>query len=194
MKRCCYGLLYGMLSLYTIQPIHSSNDYGTVLLCLQVTAAEREHMKRCSYGLLYGMGNSRLAKQLGLEHGQAVKMAAEFKQGLQGVAGYFEVRCVRKLHTRYRLHVRCLQIAVLPVANCFAGVGLEHGQALKLAGECKQGPQGVAGCFEVRTTGCAASKQHARWHHCECRRMKAQTQGLAGYGEVRWEGLALVTL
>jgi DNA polymerase I-like protein with 3'-5' exonuclease and polymerase domains len=59
---------------------------------MQVTGAEREHMKRCCYGLLYGMGNSRLAKQLGMDHSQAVKMATEFKQGLQGVGKYFEVR------------------------------------------------------------------------------------------------------
>jgi hypothetical protein len=58
----------------------------------QVTAAEREHMKRCCYGLLYGMGNSRLAKQLGMDHSQAVKLATDFKQGLQGVGKYFEVR------------------------------------------------------------------------------------------------------
>lgn len=64
-------------------------------------------MKRCCYGLLYGMGNSRLAKQLGLEHGQAVKMAAEFKQGLQGVAAYFEVRttgCAALLQRAHRHH------------------------------------------------------------------------------------------
>jgi hypothetical protein len=38
------------------------------------------------------MGNTRLAKQLGLGHSQAVRMANEFKQSLQGVGSYFEVR------------------------------------------------------------------------------------------------------